>query len=293
MARVAVALGKSDDASRYSALAESIKGVLNREFFDESTDNYATGSQTANAFPLVLGIVPEGHRDGVLRNIHRGIMETHSGHIHTGHIGTTSVIEVLTKYDDGEALFALATATTYPGWVYMVSQGATTIWESWGKDRGPNNPRKANRADSMMMWGCIDKLFYHYLAGIGEPSFHAPDATAPGFREIQIRPHVVGDLMSAQASVLTVRSVVSSSWKVTNDSLELDVEIPVNSRAVVAIPKMGLEGVTVREKGDEIFQQGSVKGGVAGILGGCESSQFVELDVGSGCYSFTLSGGGD
>ena len=290
VAQAAAALGRSDDARRYGALAQRIESAFNDAYFDEHSDNYATGSQTANAFSLALGIVPEDHRDGVLRNLHRAIMETHRGHIHTGHIGTTSLIEVLTKYGDGEALFALATAPTYPGWGYMVHEGATTIWESWGKDRGRDGGRKVNLADSMMMWGCIDKFLYSFIAGIGEPAFHGPNRTVPAFGEIRIQPHVVGDLSFARASVMTVRGVVSSSWQVADGSLALAVAIPANCRATVAIPKRGLDHVTVQEQGVVVFERGSVSGEIAGILGGSESSECVELHLGSGSYSFTLSG---
>ena len=51
---MAVALGHSDDAASYEQTAKQIKEAFNREFLDEKTDNYATGTQTANALPLFL-----------------------------------------------------------------------------------------------------------------------------------------------------------------------------------------------------------------------------------------------
>ena len=302
VSRAAAALGESDDAVRYSALAGKIKDAINRHFFDENTDNYATGSQTSNAFPLVLGVVPEDRREAVVRNIVNEIMETHGGHIHTGHVGTASVIETLTKYGDGEAMYAFATAETYPGWGYMVKQGSTTVWESWGRDWAPDMPPRAHRADSMMMWGCIDKFFYHCLAGICEPDFHGPDFMAPGFEQFEIKPHVLGDLTSAAATVKTVRGLISSSWQRTGDTLVLEVVIPANSQAKVSIPTLKLSDVVVKESDIVIFKDGgfsiSVDGveGVTGVTAAsdlserCEHAQFVELFVGSGSYSFVLAG---
>jgi alpha-L-rhamnosidase len=291
-AHAAAILGKAVDAKRYATLAEKIKDALNKEFFDEETDNYASGSQTSNAFPLVLGVVPDGRHEGILQNIYHEIMQIHDGHIHTGHVGTTSMIEALTKYGDGEAMYAFATAETYPGWGYMVNQGSTTVWESWGRDWAPEMPPKAHRADSMMMWGCIDKFFYHFLAGIHEPDFHGPDFMAPGFRDITIKPHVLGDLTFAAATVKTVRGLISSGWKRSEDLLTLEVQIPVNSRAKVHIPKMGIKDVSISECGRTIFQDGGFIGNcsVAGIFSGIENSHFVELEIGSGAYSFILSG---
>ena len=296
VARAAEVLGKREAAARYAALAEAIKGAFNAAFFDVGTGNYATGSQTANALALALGVVPEERRGYVLRSLRQAIMETHDGHIHTGHAGTTSVIEVLTRHGGAggaETLFALATATTYPGWGYMVSQGATTIWECWGRDWAPGHKPRAtsHRADSMMMWGCIDKFFFCGLAGLDEPGFHGSDTMAPGFREFRIAPHVAGDVTWASARIKTVRGVVASSWKLADHALAIAARIPVNSRATVVIPKLGWDSVTVSEQGRPVFRHGSVTGTVAGVLGGFETSTHVALRVGSGAYSFTVISG--
>ncbi len=287
VSQAADVLGKSDDALQYAKLAEKIKDASNDEFFDKNTDNYARGSQTCNVFPLVLGIVPKGHQQGVVGNIMRDIMEKQDGHIHTGHVGTPSMIEALTKFSDGKAMYQIANTTTYPGWGYMVKQGATTIWESWGGDWA-NTTRHGNRADSMMMWGCIDKFFYNYLAGIKGPDYHGPGYMAPGFKEIEIKPHVLGDLTSASASVKTVRGMVSSSWEKTDHSLTLEVSIPVNSQAKVSIPKIGLEDVTIFEGGRTIWKDGSYIGDVVGVTDGNENADYVTFEVGSGSYSFKV-----
>ena len=294
VARAAEALGRSEDAARYAALAEAIRSSFNAAYFDPGSGNYATGSQTANGFALALGVVPEERRGDVLSNLQREIMETHDGHIHTGHAGTTSVIEALSRHaaaGGAGTLFALATATTYPGWGYMVSQGATTIWECWGQDWAPGHKPRAtsHRADSMMMWGCIDRFFYGCLAGLDEPGFHGSDTMAPGFREFRIRPHVVGDLTWARARIRTVRGTVAASWRLTDESLSVDLEIPVNSRATVIIPKLGWHNVTVAEQEAAIFRNGEITSKPTGLRDATETAHRVELSVGSGSYSFSLT----
>ena len=294
VARAAEVLGRRADAARYAALAEAVRSSFNAAYFDPGSGNYATGSQTANGLALALGVVPEERRGDVLGNLQREIMETHGGHIHTGHAGTTSVIEALSRHagsGGAETLFALATATTYPGWGYMVSRGATTIWECWGQDWAPGHKPRAtsHRADSMMMWGCIDKFFYHCLAGLEEPAFHGPDTMTPGFREFRIAPHVTGEVTWARARIRTVRGTVASSWRMTDDALIVEVEIPVNSRATLCIPKMGWHNVSVSEQGQLLLRNGDLTGTVAGVHGGSENTGQVEMLIGSGSYSFTLT----
>jgi alpha-L-rhamnosidase len=146
------------------------------------------------------------------------------------------MVDTLTKYGYGDIMYKVATQTSYPGWGYMVAQGATTIWENWGLRRD---------AESMVMWCTIDEFFYNDLAGINGPDYYGSRFTASGFRQIEIKPHVPGDLTYASGSTKTVRGMVSSNWKRNNDSLILQVAIPVNSQARVSVPRIGLRLVPV------------------------------------------------
>jgi len=97
----------------------------------------------------------------------------------------------------------------------------------------------------------------------------------PGFRQIEIGPHVVGDLTYARACVRTVRGVIRSGWKKDGRSLTLDVTIPPGSRANVSVPTMNLKNVAVSESGKTVFGNGACVTGVAGIIGGAESADYV------------------
>jgi len=281
VSQAAAILGKADDAKYYSHLAENIKDAFNQKWLNQDTNQYATGSQTGNLVPLVLGLVPKAKEESVVRNIVKDIMERHDGHLHAGNVGTTCMLEALTKYGRGDIMYVVATTTTYPGWGYMVKEGATTIWENWGL---------GDDEKSMIMWAGIDEFFFNDLAGIKGPDYYGPGYMTPGFREIRIKPHVLGDLKYVHASIKTMRGPVSSSWKRKSNSLTLEVTLPVNSQAKVSVPKMGLENVTVEEGGKTIWKDGSYVNGTTGITDGSKSADYVTFDVGSGSYSFKLSG---
>jgi len=274
-------LGKKDDAERYARLAEQIKIAMNNKWLDKETNQYATGSQTANLFPLTLGIVPEANQEGVLTNVIRDIVQRRGGHLRTGNTGTTCMIDTLTARGHGKVMYQVATKPTYPGWGYMVKQGATTIWEVWGL---------ANGAESMIMWATIDEFFYRDLAGIPGPDYHGPGYTAPGFRQMHIRPHVLGGLKHARASIRTVRGMVSSGWKKSGNSLVLEVTLPPGPPAKVSVPTMGLENVVISERSKTVWKDGSYVAGVAGITGAVQSADYITLNVGSGSYRFKLTG---
>ena len=279
LSKAARLLGKRADADRYDRLAEEIKTAFNAKWLNKETNQYATGSQTANLFPLALEIVPEANRPGLLDNIVRDISVKRGGHLHTGNTGTTCMIDTLADCGHGNVMYRAATIPTYPGWGYMAKQGATTIWEAWGLGNG---------AESMIMWATIDEFFYNDLAGIRGPEYYGPEDTAPGFRRIHIRPRVLGVLKYARASIKTVRGVVSSGWKKEGKSLVLEVILPANSQAKVSVPKIGLQNVTVTEGGKVVWKDGSYVSGVAGITGAAQDADHVTFDVGSGEYCFTL-----
>ena len=284
VSKIAGMLGKTDDAKRYARLAEDIKDAFNSEWLNEDTNQYADGAQTANLLALVSGMVPEASKDGVIENIIKSIKEEYKGHHHTGNTGTTCLLDALTKYGYGDVLYEAVTSPTYPSWGYMVEQGATTIWEAWGLGS------RAGGSESMIMWATVDEFFYNDLAGIQGPDYHGPDYMTPGFREICIKPYVPEELEYANASIRTVRGRISAGWKKADNSIALEVTIPVNSKAKVSVPKIGLKNVTVQESGKVIWKDGSYVSGVAGITGGSESADYVSFDVGSGSYSIKLVG---
>jgi alpha-L-rhamnosidase len=280
VSQIAEIIGKAGDAGHYAKLADDIKEAFNKKWFNSNTRTYATGSQTANFLPLALEIIPETNEKKIVQSLVKDIVEKYKLHHHTGNTGTTCMIDTLTRYGFGDIMYKIATQETYPGWGYMVSQGATTIWENWG----------TREAESMVMWLTIDEFFYNDLAGIRGPEYYGPRFMTPGFQQIEIKPHVLGDLTHAFGSIKTVKGIVSSSWKRTDNSLILAVTIPVNSEAKVSIPKIGLRNVTVIEGRKKIWQKGKYVNGVPGINAGVEKNDYVTFETGSGTYAFQLNG---
>ena len=159
----------------------------------------------------------------------------------------------------------------------MIKEGATTLWERWESltEVGMNS-------QNHIMLGSVDAWFYRYLAGI------QLDPSAPGWQRIRIKPHILGDLQFASASLYTVRGLVSSRWTKGYNSLELQVTVPVNSQAKVSIPTIGLENVVIKEGDTVIWEHGKPGHPVAGVNGGTAEQAYVTFEVGSGTYCFVV-----
>jgi alpha-L-rhamnosidase len=284
LSQAAKELGKEADARRYAQLAEVIRLALNDEWFDPVAAQYATGSQSAALFALALELVPKGHRAAVAERVTHSILEQYDGHLHTGHIGTSSAMEALPATGHDDVLYHVLTRTRYPGWGYMVTQGATTVWESWAHFM--DWPR---RGETMTMFATIEEFILGRLGGIDGPAYFGQRVVTPGFREISIRPYIPPDMDSAAASIMTVGGKVTTRWQKTRAGLNLVVTVPVNSRARIEVPATASKNPLIRESGHEVWRDHGFIPGVAGIASGAERVGGVEFDVGSGVYSFESS----
>jgi alpha-L-rhamnosidase len=246
MAKIADVIDKKIDKKYFRDLAEKIKNAYNTRFFNPSTRNYNDGSQMANAFPLVLGIVPNKYQQDVLNNLVNDILNKHEGHLTTGVLGSKYVIDALTQYERSDIAWKLATQTGYPSWADMVEK-YTTMCEFWTLKQSHNH----------VMMGSIDAWFYKTLAGINLDEEH------PAYENIIFKPFLAKDLSFVKASIETCRGTVSSEWELNESQLKLNIHVPFNTSADIYIPvhenaKVFEGGISVTEV-DGINLHGNVK----------------------------------
>ena len=118
-------------------LSEVVRGKINETYFHPETNQYDKGSQSANAMAIVYGLADQERIPAILRNIAADI-EKHDYHLTTGSVGTRAVIECLCENGYEDTAFKVMSSETAPGFGYMISHGATTIWERWEADDNNN-----------------------------------------------------------------------------------------------------------------------------------------------------------
>ena len=208
-------------------------------------------------------------------------MVKNEGHLSTGILGTDALEQVLGKLGRADVMFEIATKTTYPSWGYTIEKGATTIWESFEVKSEKMGGKPYIQSLNMKMFASVEKFFYRDLAGI--------NLGAPGFKRINIKPCIVGDLTFVKASVNTVNGQVVVNWKKADRSLEMEVTLPPNSSGKVSVPVIGgLKNPTITEGGKVVWKDGTYVKGVAGITGGKQEAGYVTFDTGSGDYRFKI-----
>ncbi|HRK29635.1 MAG TPA: family 78 glycoside hydrolase catalytic domain [Tepidisphaeraceae bacterium] len=219
LSRTAAVLGKHAEAERYGALCRNISDAFNRTFYDSRAGRYASGSQTAQAIPLVMNLVAQGHRTAVIEAM---LTDVRQSGLTAGDIGHRYLLRALADAGHSQAIFDLHTQTDRPGYGYILARGATALTEAWDARR--------ESSQNHFMLGHIIEWLYHDLAGI------RLDESAPGFRHVVIQPAVVGDVTRADASYESIKGKVGSSWSRRGGEFELRATIPANVTASVVVP---------------------------------------------------------
>lgn len=226
LSEMAGIIGEYEDAQKYGVLAEKIKNAYIHTFTNNGSID-GGDRQCLYVRPLALDLLPEGKRKETVDKLDQ-IVAKNGYHIGTGFLSTPYLCEVLTKGGYLETAYRMLLQTTSPSWLYPVTKGATTIWESWegyDKDGEPFASHNHYSFGSVMEW------VYRYMIGIDT------DIHAPGYKKIKVQPRPGGGITYAKACIDTVRGKVSCGWKREGKMFIMDFAIPANTSARVILPE--------------------------------------------------------
>jgi alpha-L-rhamnosidase len=263
LAKIASILGKDSAADEYVAEAQVVKDSFNHKLFHAETNKYDLGSQTANAMPLVLGLVPEDRRSAVLDNLVEDIHK-HNNHVTAGDIGFHYVVRALTDGGRSDLLYDMLSRRDSPSYGYQLAKGATTLTEAWD-----TNPKSSQ---NHFMLGHAEEWFYRGLAGIDF------DMSRTSAQRILIHPAMAADLPDGSASFVSVFGTIKTSWKHTGAHWSFDLFIPPGGTSTVRLP---VSSVWVSENGKP------VDGGTL-AKSQEEAGNVTVLVTGSGEYHFEV-----
>jgi alpha-L-rhamnosidase len=250
LARIAGVLGKREDAERYQALFEEVRRAFQERFV---TPRGLIGGATQTSYVLALhfDLLPEELRGAALDELVRDI-ERRGNHLSTGFVGTPYLSTVLSENGRTDVAYKLLKQTSWPSWLYSVTQGATTIWERWDgwtHDRGFQDP--GMNSFNHYAYGAIGAWMYASIGGIDI------DPERPGYKQIVMRPRPGGELTSAAAELRSVYGPIRSAWTLKGDRFDWQITIPANTSATVYVPAPA--GAEVREGGASADQAAGVR----------------------------------
>jgi alpha-L-rhamnosidase len=271
LGKIAHILGKDEDAERYDNLSRQVKEAFVKHFV--LPDGILKGgTQTSYVLALHFDLLPQDLRSIAVAELMQNI-EGQDNHLSTGFVGTPYLNRVLSDGDHLDMAYALLKQTTWPSWLYSVTQGATTIWERWDgwtHDKGFQD--QTMNSFNHYAYGAVGAWMYAVVGGIDL------DTTQPGYKHIIMRPQPGGGLTYAKAALHSMYGLIRSEWTLENNNFDWHITVPANTTATVYIPAKDVSHVT--ENRQPVENTSNVK-----FLG--MENGFAVFDVDSGAYTFS------
>lgn len=212
MAEIASVLG--EPAEEYLTAARAAKQVY-VNFAELDTDR-----QAKLVRPLALGLLDVEEKKKARARLIKAV-EHFNFRIGTGFLSTPFLLDELTEAGDSETAYRLLLNPEKPGWLYEVTHGATTVWETWEGYTGRGDMGSLNHYSP----GAVCQWLFDTCAGIRvEGENHFVIAPVPG-----------GALTRAEASYQSLYGEVKSRWKKNEEGLKYTVTIPVNCTAKIIL----------------------------------------------------------
>ncbi|GIF73016.1 family 78 glycoside hydrolase catalytic domain [Asanoa siamensis] len=221
--------------SRAGALVAAMNGKLRRADGVYVDGLLPTGEQSAHAgqhstsYAIAHGVAPPADHPalaGYLASLgmRQGPMTAHW------------LLQALSDGGRPDAVLDLLTDETDLGWADILARGGTFTWEAWTLDPGSNFSQSHG-------WGAQAAVdVQQTLLGVR--------TATPGAATVDIVPPATG-LARAAGTVHTQRGPVTVDWRRVGGGVRLDLDVPVNVTARVALPLEA--GRSYRTDGGAVF----------------------------------------
>ncbi len=226
-ARAAAILGNTEDSCRYQTLAEEIRQAIRKEYVTPS-GRLAIDTQTALLLALRFSICPDREKikDQLRLRFKKDLYK-----IKGGFVGAPMMCSVLAENGMTDIAYDLLLSEQFPGWLYEVNLGATTIWERWNSVL-PDGTISDTGMNSLnhYAYGSVMEFLYGYAAGIRP--------LKPGLSEAHLAPHPDVRLGHISCRYMSAAGEYRIAWTVQPDgTLTIQVHIPFGASARVVLPE--------------------------------------------------------
>lgn len=231
-AKAARVLGLAEDERTYKRLAREIKSAFRKTYFTPAGQPKET-TQTALALALYWGLAPKCSRNR-LTGLLKKDLKAKGMHLSTGFVGTCYLCPALSEIGLNQEAYSLLLQETYPGWLYEVNMGATTVWERWNSIL-PDGTISGTGMNSLnhYAYGVIAQWMYQYMCGI------RPVEKKPGFRRALVAPMPDKRLRYARMTYDSASGIYEAGWEWRREGICFFLTVPFNSAAKFRLPFSG------------------------------------------------------
>jgi len=233
MSKIGALTGKQVEAKRMAALADDATGAFRSEFVTPA-GTLKIKSQTGMLLALHFDLLPDAAVPQTVAELVRNIREKRGTHLSTGFLGTPLLLPVLSRFGEIDTAYELLLQTTYPGWLYPVTRGATTMWERWDsctQENGFGNVEM--NSFNHYAYGAVGEWFFKTVCGI-VPCVESEKLA--GFKRFILAPEPGKCLDHAEATYHSFYGIIKSAWKRGDGRFTWKFTVPCNTTAEIRLP---------------------------------------------------------
>ncbi len=227
VARITSLLNHPDDAQKLIERREMVVAAIRKHLF--ATDGLPhRRDQIGLVACLAFGLIDEPHQATAGEALADAV-RANDAKLATGFTMTPLLCPTLVDAGHTELAYDVLLSTDIPSWLYPISKGATTVWETW--DAIKPDGSVSDVSQNHYAFGAIGEFLHRYVAGLDT------DPERPGYEHVLIepRPDPAGRLTRASANLETARGTVSTSWTISDGQLTVDATIPVGATATITV----------------------------------------------------------
>ena len=250
MSDIANVLGRSSDADTFAGYRQRAITAFNNEYV---TNNGRLSVQTQTAYLMALSwdLLPETLRPVAFERL-MALFQERDWHLSTGFLGTPLICPVLTRFGRADLAYKVLMQKDYPGWLFPVTNGATTMWErwnSWTPDKGFGDA--GMNSFNHYAYGAVGMWMYETIAGL------RADRVITAHAHLELRPLPGGNLTHASATLHTLRGPATSSWKIEAGRFKYRCVVPPNASATLVMPDHATHQLVA---GEHTFECANISG---------------------------------
>ena len=225
LTKVTKILNRYYDYFRYSRIKNKIYQSLLNEYFDEN-GKFKLDTQTSYVLCLYYKIYK--NKD-IIINSFKERLNSDSYHIKTGFTGTPLILLTLFDNDMDEYAYRILFNENYPGWLYTINLGATTIWERWNSllENGTISGTEMNSFNHYA-YGSVCESIYSRIAGLRNLS--------PGWKKVKIQPHINYRIKMMDFSYDSISGKYVIKWNIKKNLFNISIVIPYGCQAIIELP---------------------------------------------------------
>ena len=218
-------LGYDEDYQNFTIVKNRIyKAILDKFFFEDGKLNLNTQA----SYVLCLHYNIYKNKEIIIQDFKKRIKQD-LFRIKTGFTGTPLILLTLFDNDMDEYAYRILYNEQFPGWLYAINLGSTTIWERWNSllENGTVSGTGMNSFNHYA-YGSVCEAIYSRIVGLRNLS--------PGWKKVMIKPHLNYRMKNITFSFKSISGKYEISWKWFENIFKINITIPNGCQAEIILP---------------------------------------------------------